>query len=259
MIVEYSRPNTIEQALGLIDRLEPRSYAMGGGTVLNRPSAERYAVVDLQALGLNRMEVSGNTLSVGATTTLQMLVDNGEIPGALRGAIQRESSYHLRQVASIAGTIVAADGRSRAAGCLLAMDATLMVVSKAAGEEQVRTGDLLALGEARLRGKLITAVNIPLHVRLAFEDVSRTAGDEPIVYAAVAQWPSGRTRLVLGGTGKAPMMAMDGPEAGGIETAARNAYSQAQDEWASAEYRQEMAGLLAVRCLGQLNELSQGI
>jgi CO/xanthine dehydrogenase FAD-binding subunit len=139
------------------------------------------------------------------------------------------------------------------------MDATLMVVSNAAGEEQVRTGDLLALREARLRGKLITAVNIPLHVRLAFEDVSRTAGDEPIVYAAVAQWPSGRTRLVLGGTGKAPMMAMDGPEAGGIETAARNAYSQAQDEWASAEYRQEMACLLAVRCLKQLNELSQGI
>ena len=259
MIAEYLRPNTIEQALGLIDRLEPRSYAMGGGTILNRPSAERYAVVDLQALGLNQMEVSGNTLSVGATTTLQMLMDNGEIPAALRGAIQRESNYHLRQVASIAGTIVAADGRSRVAGCLLAMDATLMVVSNAAGEEQVRTGDLLALREARLRGKLITAVNIPLHVRLAFEDVSRTAADEPIVYAAVAQWPSGRTRLVLGGTGKAPMMALDGPEAGGIETAARIAYSQAQDEWASAEYRQEMACLLAVRCLGQLNELSQGI
>ena len=49
------------------------------------------------------------------------------------------------------------------------------------------------------------------------------------------------------------MLALDGPETGGLDVAARNAYSQAGDEWASAEYRQEMAGLLAVRCLGQLS------
>jgi len=254
MIVEYLRPSTIEEALGLISRVEPRTYAMGGGTVLNRPSEERFAVVDLQALGLNQMERSGNILRVGATTTLQALAGNVDIQLALREAVQRETSYHLRLAASVAGTIVAADGRSRLAGCLLAMDATLEVESKAAGKEQVRLGEVMAVSDELLRGKLIVAVNIPLHVRLAFECISRTAGDEPIVYAVVVRWPSGRTRLVLGGTGKAPMMAMDGSEASGVETAARSAYSQAGDEWASAEYRQEMAGLLATRCLGQLNE-----
>jgi CO/xanthine dehydrogenase FAD-binding subunit len=260
MIVEYLRPNTIEEALGLINRREPRTYAMGGGTVLNRPNnEERYAVVDLQALGLNQMERSGNTLRVGAATTLQALVKNTELQPALREAIQRETNYHLRQAASLAGTIVSADGRSRLAGCLLAMDATLEVESITAGQEQLRIGELLAVQDETLRGKLITAVSLPLHVRLAFECISRTEGDEPIVYAAIAQWPSGRTRLALGGMGKAPLMAMDGPEAGGIETAGRNAYSQAGDAWATAEYRQEIAGLLAVRCLGQLDENSQGL
>jgi CO/xanthine dehydrogenase FAD-binding subunit len=205
------------------------------------------------------MERSGNTLCVGAATTLQTLLKNADIQPVLREAIQRETSYHLRQAACLAGTIVSADGRSRLAGCLLAMDATLEVESESAGHEQMRIGELLAVHDETLRGKLITAVNIPLHVRLAFECVSRTEGDEPIVYAAVAQWPSGRTRLALGGMGKAALMAMDGPEAGGIETAAHNAYSQAGDAWASSEYRHEMAGILAVRCLGQLDENSQGL
>ena len=75
--------------------------------------------------------------------------------------------------------------------------------------------------------------------------IARTPADQPIVCAAVAQWNSGRTRLALGGWGSSPILAMDGPDSEGIEFAARNAYSLAEDEWASAEYRQEMAGVLA--------------
>lgn len=254
MIIEYFRPNTIKSALELINRAQPATYPMGGGTFLNRPSEARFAVVDLQALGLNEMERQGNTLCAGARVTLQKLSESTEIQPALKETIRRETTYHLRQAASLAGTIVVGDGRSRLTGCLLALDASVDVESLAAGKEQLRVADLLAQREVLLRGKLITVVNIPLQVRLAFEVVSRTEGDEPIVYAAVAQWPSGRTRLVLGGTGKSPIMAMDGPEAEGLEEAARNAYSLAGDEWASAEYRQEMAGVLAERCQGQLNE-----
>jgi hypothetical protein len=85
-------------------------------------------------------------------------------------------------------------------------------------------------------------------VRLAFETVARTPADRPIVCAALAQWPSGRTRLALGGYGQAPLLAMDGNEPGGVETAVRNAFAEAGDEWASAEYRSEMAAVLAKRC-----------
>jgi CO/xanthine dehydrogenase FAD-binding subunit len=46
---------------------------------------------------------------------------------------------------------------------------------------------------------------------------------------------------------------MDGPEAQGIEVAAKDAYSQAVDEWASSEYRMDMAGVLALRCMEQIN------
>jgi len=100
-----------------------------------------------------------------------------------------------------------------------------------------------------IQGKLITAIAVPLSVKLAFEYVSRTPADKPIVCVALAQWNSGRTRLALGGYGKSPMLAMDGTEAEGLETAARNAFHEATDEWASAEYRMDVASTLARRCL----------
>jgi CO/xanthine dehydrogenase FAD-binding subunit len=91
-----------------------------------------------------------------------------------------------------------------------------------------------------------------MNVRLAFETVARTPSDKPIVCAAVAQWPSGRTRLALGGWGKAPALALDGNGPDDLEAAARNAFSEAGDEWASKEYRNEIASVLAKRCLATL-------
>ncbi|HEX5809688.1 MAG TPA: hypothetical protein VFY25_13560, partial [Anaerolineales bacterium] len=61
------------------------------------------------------------------------------------------------------------------------------------------------------------------------------------------------TRLVVGGYGKSPLLAMDGTEAEGLEPAARNAFHEATDEWASAEYRMDVAATLAKRCLGSLS------
>ncbi|MFN3491715.1 MAG: hypothetical protein ACK40V_05800, partial [Anaerolineales bacterium] len=100
---------------------------------------------------------------------------------------------------------------------------------------------------------LITSISIPLNVKTSFEYVSKTPVDKPIICASLAQWKSGRTRLALGGYGKVPLLAMDGSEDGGIETAARIAYHEANDEWASAEYRVEMAAILSKRCLESIS------
>jgi len=109
-------------------------------------------------------------------------------------------------------------------------------------------GDFLPLRST----DLITKIILPANIKLAFDYVSKTPSDKPIVCAAVAQWNSGRTRLVLGGYGKSPMLAMDGTEAEGIDTAAKNAFHEATDEYASAEYRMDVASTLAKRCLEAL-------
>jgi CO/xanthine dehydrogenase FAD-binding subunit len=114
-------------------------------------------------------------------------------------------------------------------------------------------GEFLPLRIEQIQGKLITLITVPLNIKLAFDYVSRTPADKPIVCAALAQWNSGRTRLVLGGYGKNPLLAMDGTESEGVEAAARNAFHEATDEWGSAEYRMDIAATLAKRCRENLS------
>jgi CO/xanthine dehydrogenase FAD-binding subunit len=252
MIIEYHRPKTLDEAIRLLSK--PDIRPLGGGTVLNRPSPERFAVVDLQALGLNKIHKSGNRLEIGATATLQALLDSMHIPSALQETIRLETTFNLRQMATVAGTLVACDGRSTFTTAMLALDAKVTVISEqllalnASEGSVISLGDLLPLWTEFLRGKLITKIVIPLNVKLAFEIVARTPTDKPIVCAVLAQWPSGRTRLALGGWSNSPLLAIDGNEPGGVEEAASNAFAEAGDEWASAEYRSEMAAVLAKRC-----------
>jgi CO/xanthine dehydrogenase FAD-binding subunit len=254
MILEYHRPSKIEEVMALLARTDPPTVLLGGGTALERFSNQPVAVVDLQAAGLDTVQRQGNMLEIGATLTLQNLADtlkNEKLENlaGLQQAIGREATYNLRQVGTVAGALVAANGRSPFATAMLALDANLWLQP---GDEQVCLGDLLPLRHERLSRRLITLITIPLNVHLAYEYVARSPADVPIVCAALAVWHSGRTRVVLGGFGSTPVLAFDGSEAEGIEIAARAAYSQAADEWASAEYRQEIAGVLAKRCANQL-------
>lgn len=254
MIIEYLRPTTISEALELLNRKSPVTYSMGGGTSLNRPFDTQFAVVDLQAISLDQVNRKGNSIELGATATLQKILEFPDLPTAVHQAIKLEATYNLRQMATIAGTLVTANGRSPLATVMLGMDASLEILALDKKPTQVKLGDWLPLRESREGGTLISKVTVPGNIKITLESIARTPADQAIVCAAVAKWPSGRTRLALGGYGKRPVMAMDGPEESGIEGAAESAYSQAGDEWASAEYRKEMAGILAVRCLNNLGQ-----
>lgn len=250
MIIEYHRPKTLEEAVKLIGRTKILTYPMGGGTVLNRPSPDRFAVADLQALDLDRIRKSGNNLEIGATATLQELQESVHLPEPLRRILDLEANFNLRQVATIAGALLSCDGRSPLAAAMLALDAKLSLMP---GEEEVGLGNLLPQRNLTKHAfpvprKLITKVTISLQPKLCWEAVSRTHADRPQIGAALVRWPSGRTRLALAGWGNSPLLAMDGNEPGGVVAAAQNAFAEAEDEWASAEYRAEMAGVLAQRC-----------
>lgn len=247
MITNYFRPQSLEQTLTLLT--QPATHPMCGGTWLNQPHDEQFAVVDLQALGLNNLREVGNNLEIEACVTLQQLFESVFCPEALRQALRVDAALNIRNVASVAGTLVTSDGRSAFATCMLALDAK-MNIRKAQEHIVVGLGEYMALRPAGL----ITSISFSLNGKSAFEMVARTPLDKPIVCAALTLWTGGRTRLALGGTGKSPLMAMDGTdtegsETNGVEAAARNAFHEASDEWASAEYRAEVAAILARRCM----------
>lgn len=274
MITQYYRPQTLEEALQLLSREDTRP--LGGGTLLSRSNEESFSVIDLQALGLDQLRKSGSNLQIGATVTLQTLLESSFTPKALKTALNLEAPLNLRTMGTIAGTLVTCDGRSPFTVVMLALDAKMTF---APGNENSTLGDYLPIRvsadgslpqEGRFspygvrpvpavlslspasHSKLITKIEISLNAKLAFETVARSPADKPIVCAALALWPSGRTRLALGGWGQAPVLALDGNGPDDLEAAARNAFSEAGDEWASKEYRNEIAAVLAKRCLDAL-------
>ena len=244
MITKYYRPQTLEEALSLLAK--PDALPLGGGTLLSKLNSAPVEAVDLQALGMNTIHKKGNNLEIGATLSLQALLESEQAPNALKAAVKLEAPLNIRNAATVGGTLVVTDGRSPFTTLLLAMDAKL---SLQPNSEEIEIGNFLPLRGEQLRGKLITKITLPLNAKLAFETVARTPADKPIVCAALTQWPSGRTRLALGGYGKTPLLAMDGTESEGLQEAARNAFHEATDEWASAEYRADVATTLAKRCL----------
>ncbi len=245
MISIYHRPQTLDEALTLLT--QPNTVPLGGGTLLSKATADSVAVVDLQRLGLDSLRVNGNDLTIGATCTLQSLLESEACPSSLKTALKLEAPLNIRNTATVAGTLVASDGRSPFVTMQLAMDAKIELIVN-------RQSTIVNCGEFLLTrpSGLITSITIPLNIKTAFEFVSKTPADKPIICAAVAQWNSGRTRLTLGGYSKTPLLAMDGTEADGIQEAAANAYHEAEDEWASAEYRMDVAAVLAKRALDVL-------
>jgi CO/xanthine dehydrogenase FAD-binding subunit len=157
-------------------------------------------------------------------------------------------------MATLGGWLVSSDGRSILSTVLLALDATLTWLPD---DERVRMGNWLPMRATEPPGVLMTEVEWWTRPHLVFEYVARSPKDRPILIAAAAQWGSGRTRVTLGGFGEAPIVAMDGPEDRGVDVAARDAYFEAEDQWATAVYRREVASRLALRCLDRIDAIKE--
>ncbi len=254
MITEYHRPDSLEELLSLVSRKSPRTIVLGGGLYINEVIKESIAVADLQKLDMTAIQKKGKNLQIGAAITLQDMIDSDHISSALTKSIKHQETYNRRQVATLAGTLVAANGRSAVAGVFLALDAEMVISGAKSDTEKIRLGDFLPVREDKLAGRVITEISIPVDVRVSYQYVARSPADLPIVGAAVTQWTSGRTRAVLIGYGNQPVMVLDGPEADGVVEAAKDAYSDAVDQWAGAAYRSDTAGILVKRCLEEIAE-----
>ncbi len=253
MYVEYHRPDSLEIALELLARPAPQTLPLAGGTVLAaQTAADPFAVVDLQNLGLGAIRQQGSAFEIGAAAHLETLLTAPGIQPELSRVIRLEANHNLRQQASVAGTLVSADGRSPFAAAMLALDAQLTLLP---GDTVVPLGDLFNARTSILPGRLITALSIQRRASLAYESVARTPADRPILAVAIARWPSGRLRVVVGGFGHAPRLALDAPEPGGVPFAVESVCANATDAWASAEYRLAVGPVLARRALETLEKM----
>jgi len=230
-----------------------RGVPLAGGTRLTVGLREIEALIDLQDLGLGRIEATDAGIVFGGTATLQGLVDNAsDLPEDLVRAARLEAGWNIRNAATVAGTIVTGDGRSPLLTVLLALDTQLEF---APGEERVPLDEVLARGPDRTRGKLIKAIHSAKPNRLRYAQVARSPADRPIVGVAVAIGKAGTSdRVALGGYGARPQLisSVESSDPQGVADQARAMLADALDQWASAEYRASTAAVLVARLLKEL-------
>jgi CO/xanthine dehydrogenase FAD-binding subunit len=146
----------------------------------------------------------------------------------------------------VGGVVAASDGRSALLAVLLALGSR--VQTEPGGSEE----DLDAFLDARFRDerpRLVIGVRIRRPVTAVYDQVARTPADRPLVCAVIGEWggASPGRRVVLGGFGPRPVLVREVGDLEKVVGAAVRAYSDAGDEWASAEYRSAMAGVLVRR------------
>ena len=256
-LTEYHKPETLEEALKLLRRTGVKTVPLAGGTSLVPSAApDVQAVVDLSALGLSYVK----GLSIGATTTLQTIVDHAELrayaDGVLTAAVLDTASRQTREEATLAGSIVAAAGNSPLFTALLALDAHLTArTGRGTREEEVALPYWTPQPRALIVQITLPALTARIHA--AYEKVARTPADLPIVCvaarASIDHDQLREIRLALGGVGEKPIVITQ--PAGSIENLAQLAVATVtpvDDYFASADYRREMIGVLTRRVLSTL-------
>lgn len=235
-VVGYERPGALVEALELLAR--PGTAPLAGGTTLNATaSTDPLVAVDLQALGLDRIEQPDETsLRIGATATLQSLVDEPTVPPAVRETARRERPSTLRAAATVGGCIAVGDPESELLATLLVHEARVTLAGTD-GEETTGLDELLARDGPR-PGQLLTSVTIATGGRSTVARTARTRADRAIVAAAARRAPTGEQFLALTGVAARPVLVTSLDE-----------LEPVSDFRGSSDYRRMLAATLAERAL----------
>lgn len=247
MIIDYSRPKSIKEALELLARKEPRSIPLAGGSVVSKYKGDPVAVIDLQDLGLDKITKEDGATNVGSMVTLDSF-DRYFRNSDIAEAISIQATKNKRSSNTLGGLVCMADGRSTLLTLLLAMDAELIWEPEG---KTISLGNWLPLRQGWSDGKIITTIRIP-ETEIKFGSISRSPKDLPIFCCALAKWNSGRIRVAVGGFGSLPTLVLDGNTSDDVQTAVKVALQEANDQWASADYRMEAGSKLANRLFTNL-------
>jgi CO/xanthine dehydrogenase FAD-binding subunit len=248
MITEYYRPEKIDQAISLLSRGDPRTIPLAGGNNLSKKGNTPLAVVDLQSLGLDGIEVSQHNYRLGAMVRLQDVVEDPNLPEGLITAARRETNINIRQMATIGGIVASARGNSPLLGCLLALDTRLIWEP---GGKSVNLGEWLADERKKKPGFLITAIEFKLPTSVKYEDIARSPEDKPQVFVVASTWVTGEIRIVFGGNGNSPVLASDGSKNMISDIFNRYSHAAAMDRIGFSEYEQSAIKVLVNRLVPQ--------
>jgi carbon-monoxide dehydrogenase medium subunit len=254
----YTRPSGIADAVRALGAEDAKALA-GGQTLipvlkqrLNRPST----VVDLAGLGLAGIEVTGEAVTIGATTTHAAIAASPEVQTgfpALACLAAGIGDIQVRNRGTIGGSLANNDPAACYPAAALATGATITTTKRTLGIADFLQGLFTTALEP---DEIITEVAFPIPEKAAYMKFRNPASRYAMVGVFVARTRDG-ARVAVTGAGQdgvfrhtAMEQALDrdwSPAAvAGVSTPADGLNS---DIHGSAEYRAHLIGVMAKRAV----------
>jgi len=214
-------PESVEEAVSLLGQ----GVVVAGCTGIYPHLQPTDSIISLRKAGLSGVSIEGDSVRVGATTTLTELAREVEF---LREAVNSIASPTIRNMATVGGNLFARQPHGDLAACLLALDA-----------------------QTEKEGDLVTAVSFKVPERWFYRKAMRRKQNS----ASIVTVASDGVRIALGGVARQPVRALKAEEAlaaGDIDAAAQLSVEAADpfdDAYASAWYRRRVLPVHVRRAL----------
>jgi len=281
---DYCRPETLDEATDVLQEHGSEASILAGGLslgpMLNMRLVRPIVVVDINRMvGLGEFVNGGDTVSTGALMRQADALRDEELRRSvplLAQALPHLGHYQTRSRGTFGGSIAHGDPSAEIPLCLVALDGEVELASRRGGRRmKARDFFLGVLTTARASDEMVTALHWPKARRRtghAFDEIAQRRGDFALAAAACeAALDDGdkiaRLELGLGGIEDRPV-AIDLSEFHGETASAelgaaiadrvRSEVVPISDMAADAEYRSELAGILAERVAMRAFAVAQG-
>ena len=275
---DYVRARSLGEVFDLLDGKASDARILAGGQSLLATLALRLSepslLIDIGGLAeLRFIEARGTAIHIGALARHRDLEKSpllAERLPLIAQAMPHVAHPAIRNRGTIGGSLSLADPAAELPACMLALDATIVLASRA-GERRVRAADFFqGMYQTDIKtGELLARVEItpPDGVwRFHFAEFSRRRGDYAMVGLAAGCRKGGdraeELRLVFLGCGDRPTRARAAEAAGlrsraaerlaALRSALEKDLAPQADPNASAATRMHLAAVLADRALGAL-------
>jgi len=274
---EYYAPTTAAETLSLLGQYGADAKVLAGGQslmpLLNFRLARPAALIDINGVQeLDFLRRENGCVAVGAMVRQRAAERSSVVTQScplLAEALPFIGHFQIRNRGTIVGSLAHADPAAELGAVALALGAELRIQGQN-GERRIPAGEFFVsyLTTALTPDELLVEVRFPIarpRTGYAFVEFARRHGDFALVgvAAVLSRDPGGRcadVRLAFTGVGPVPLLFTDSDgllqgeplEEGAMRALAERIASKLEAEsdlHASAEYRRELAAVLASRAL----------